>query len=114
MLACFCTAVCSQLGCLLQVLNTKRPAVRCVITGNWFINWFVPVYFPKRLVDKEVARRFKLNRCGMPPSGLAESVKKSNVVQKTRFTTCLAVADLQEFTARVPRPIQRGERAKAE
>lgn len=42
--------------------------MRYVVTGNWFTNWFAPVYFPKRLVDKDIARRFKLNRCGAYPS----------------------------------------------
>ena len=49
--------------------------MRYVVTGNWFTNWFAPVYLPKRLVDKDIARRFKLNRCGAHPSlgGLANS-----------------------------------------
>jgi hypothetical protein len=47
---------------MLQILNTRRPAMHYVITPNWWYNWFAPKYLPGKLVTKEVARKFGLNK----------------------------------------------------
>lgn len=49
----------------LQVLNSRSPAVRYVITPNWFINWLAPTLFPSRLADKEITRRYRLHKCAL-------------------------------------------------
>ena len=45
-----------------QVLSSKSPPVHVVITPNWWLNWFGPTFFPRHLVDKEIARRFRMSR----------------------------------------------------
>jgi hypothetical protein len=47
----------------LQVLNSRSPAARYVITPNWLWNWVAPTLFPPRLVDKEMTRMFRLQKC---------------------------------------------------
>ncbi len=47
----------------MQVLNSRgTPWPHYVVTPNWWLNWFGPTFFPRDLVDKEVCRRFRLNR----------------------------------------------------
>ncbi|EIE23143.1 NAD(P)-binding protein [Coccomyxa subellipsoidea C-169] len=57
-----------------KVLNTSSPAVHYVITPNWWLNWFAPTFFPKHLVDKEITRRFGLNK--LLPRGSASTAKE--------------------------------------
>ncbi|CAK0786635.1 hypothetical protein CVIRNUC_009849 [Coccomyxa viridis] len=45
-----------------KVLSSKSPPVHVVITPNWWLNWFGPTFFPRHLVDKEIARRFRMSR----------------------------------------------------
>ena len=51
-----------QMLSMLQILNKRRPAMHYVITPNWWYNWFAPKYLPRKLVTKEVARKFGLNK----------------------------------------------------
>ena len=44
------------------MLSSKKPPVHVVITPNWWLNWFGPTFFPRHLVDKEIARRFRMSR----------------------------------------------------
>ena len=47
----------------MQILNSSStPWPHYVVTPNWWLNWFGPTFFPRDLVDKEVCRRFRLNR----------------------------------------------------
>ena len=45
-----------------QVLNRRFPPTHVVVTPNFWLNWFGPTFFPGRIVDIEISRRFKLRR----------------------------------------------------
>ena len=47
---------------LCQVLNRRFPPTHVVVTPNFWLNWFGPTFFPGRIVDIEISRRFKLCR----------------------------------------------------
>ena len=45
-----------------QVLNRRFPPTHVVVTPSFWLTWFGPTFFPGRIVDIEISRRFKLYR----------------------------------------------------
>ncbi|CAK0733227.1 hypothetical protein CVIRNUC_000244 [Coccomyxa viridis] len=58
-----------------KVLKRRFPPTHVVVTPNFWLNWFGPTFFPGRIVDIEISRRFKL--CRRHKRGVAPSPGKA-------------------------------------
>ncbi|CAK0733234.1 hypothetical protein CVIRNUC_000245 [Coccomyxa viridis] len=59
-----------------KVLNRRFPPTHVVVTPTFWLTWFGPTFFPGRLVDIEISRRFKLGRRhkrGAAPASVKEA-----------------------------------------